>query len=84
MIQLSDAYNHMTMWALVYHVQPGSTIVELITNRFFKSKKKAAKWLKRKTRDGQYVEPEAVEVSHFNRLVLTSDRFILPEEDLHE
>lgn len=84
MIHLSEVYAGLTLWALVYHTQPGSQEVELITHRLFKSKKKAWKWFLRKRKEADFIEPEAVEVSHLNRLVLTTTRHILPKEDIYE
>jgi hypothetical protein len=59
-MHLSSVYTGMCLWALVYHTQPGSQEVELITNRFFRTEKKALKWFKRKKRAADFVEPEAV------------------------
>lgn len=69
---LSGVYGSIKLWALVYHTRPGSTEVELITNRFFKSKKKAMTWFNRKRVPSAYIEPEAVEVSGFGALALGS------------
>lgn len=83
-MKLSSVYTNIVLWAMVYHTQPGSSEVELISNRFFKSKKKAWKWFNRDHAASDYVEPEAVEVSHFDRLTLHSERLTLDAEDIHE
>lgn len=73
-MRLSNAYSGMQLWAMVYHTQPGSEIVELVAPRFFKSEKKAWKWFNRKYIPESFVEPEAVRVSGFSLLGLESVR----------
>jgi hypothetical protein len=67
---LSPVYKNLKLWALVYHTRPGSQEVELITNRLFKSKKKAMNWFNRKRVPSAYIEPEAIEISGFTLLSL--------------
>lgn len=53
---------------MVYHIQPGSEIVELVAPRFFKSKKKALRWFNRKYIPESFIEPEAVRVAGLHGL----------------
>lgn len=69
-LHLSGVYHNIRLWALVYHTQPSSKEVELITNRLFKSRKKAMQWFNRKRVPSAYIEPEAVEVSNLGSLSL--------------
>src|ERR1035441_10860372 len=59
-MRLSNVYSGMQLWAMVYHTQPGSSEVELVAPRFFKSEKKAWRWFNRKYIIASFVEPEAV------------------------
>lgn len=68
-MRFSDVYVRKSFWVLVYHVQPGSDVVELITQRFFDSEKKAWKWFHRKHMISEYVEPEAVMVDGLDQLI---------------
>jgi hypothetical protein len=99
MLHLSPVYAGVGQgfWMMVYHTQADSSEVELVTNKLFKSKKKALKWFARKHRHGDFIQPEAVQVWGFDRLSLIPDRVgsslpwnvpvtatggDLPEEDL--
>jgi len=69
-MQLSSIYTGIKLYALVYHIQLGSSDVELITTRFFESPKKAWKWFDKKHELVDFVEPECVGVSGFDSLRL--------------
>lgn len=73
-MNLSPVYNEMILYALVYHTQPGSSEVELITEKFFKSEEKAWKWFHKKHKMEHFIEPEAVPVTGFHRLQLHEDK----------
>lgn len=63
-MHLSSIYRGpATMWAMVYHTQPGSDEVELVKDKFFLSKKKALKWFRRKHKPEHFIQPEAVKVT---------------------
>jgi hypothetical protein len=83
-IHLSPVDANRILWAMVCHTKEKSSEVELITTRFFKSKKKALKWFARKRKAEDFIEPEAVEVSHLDRLTLHSERLTIDSEDVHE
>lgn len=70
-MKLSTIYCGVQYWCVVYHVQPGSEIVELVAPRFFKSEKKTWKWFNNKYIPGSFVEPEAVQVNGFCFLEIT-------------
>lgn len=84
MIHLCSVDANRILWAMVSHTHSQSSEVELITTRFFKSKKKALKWFARKRVATDFIEPEAVEVSHLGRLTLHSERLTIDAEDTHE
>jgi hypothetical protein len=71
-MRLSNVYSGMQLWAMVYHTQPGSSEVELVAPRFFKSEKKAWRWFNRKYIIASFVEPEAVMVTGFSFLTLST------------
>jgi hypothetical protein len=71
MSKLSTFYTGWTLWAMVYHTQPGSSEVELFEPiRFFKTKEKAVRWFNKKFYAEDFVEPEAVEFSGFSHLTI--------------
>lgn len=75
-MHLSPAYQK-NFWILVYHTQPGSLEVELITTKLFKSKAKAEKWFARKRKTSDFIQPETVMVSGLDKLYVRRD---LPEK----
>jgi len=80
-MKLSADYNKVTRYALVYHVQAGSDIVELITEKFFKSEKKAWKWFHRKHQLAEFLEPEVVAVTGFHLLQFQEDQGVCADHD---
>ena len=69
---LSPVYKRV-FWALVYHTQPGSAEVELVTNKLFDSKKKALKWFARKRQATNFIQPEAIMVTGVDKLTVCPD-----------
>jgi hypothetical protein len=80
-MKLSPVYVNLKLYALVYHTGPGSQEVELITNRFFKSEKKAWKWFHRKHQLVEFIEPEVVPVTGFNQLLLLEDQGVCMDHE---
>jgi hypothetical protein len=54
-----------TFWVMVYHTQPGSSEVEMVEEKFFKSEAKAWKWFFKNYKLKHFIQPEPfpVEVS---------------------
>lgn len=69
MMQLSDAYKNVELYAIVYHTGLGPDVVELVASRFFKSKKKAWNWFEKKYKYSDFLEPECVLFTGFNHLM---------------
>ena len=60
---------------MVYHIDPGSEIVEFVGTKgakFFTSKAAAERWFKKKFKSEHYIEPEAVEFVGFGSLKILS------------
>ena len=58
-------------WGMVYHVQPGSSEVEMVKEIFFTSEAKAWEWFHENHNVFDYIEPEAVQFIGFTQLQLS-------------
>ncbi len=68
---LSQIYSK-EFWMLVYHTQPNSPEVELITNKFFDTREAATKWFYKNKKVKSYISPEVVKCIGLRQLELDS------------
>lgn len=75
-MRLSGIYPGMKLWAMVYHIDPRSELVEFVGvkgPKFFRSKAAAQRWFAKKFNEEDYIEPEAVEFTGFSQLKITEE-----------
>jgi hypothetical protein len=68
---LSGIYPGAKFWAMVYHIDPGSEMVEFVGikgPKFFRTKQAAEAWFHKKHGHKDYIDAEAVEFTGFNDL----------------
>jgi hypothetical protein len=70
-ICLSSIYNARLRWALVYSIDPGSSTVEFVADRFFATEKKAWRWFHKHHKIENFIDPKAVMVSGFHKLTIS-------------
>lgn len=68
-MHLSPIYSNMVRWILVYHTRVGSPgEVELVTEKVFKTSKKAIKWFDKHRQAKDFIRPMAVRFSGLDNL----------------
>lgn len=69
-MHLSNVYENRSMWIMVYHIQPGSDIVEMIEETIFGSESEAWTWFHDHYHIHEFIEPEPLQIKGLNHLVL--------------
>lgn len=59
-MQLSSVYDNRYLWGMVYHIQPDSEVVEMISDRLFNTETEAWTWFHANHRIHHFIQPEAV------------------------
>lgn len=86
-MSLSEIYHNrefvieQNLWVMVYHTQPGSDNVEMVEEKFFKSKKKAWKWFHKYHKVKHFIQPEPFQIGATAKVRIHSGvRYVVPDD----
>lgn len=71
-MKLSEVYKNRVKWIMIYHVQPDSDIVEMVSDKVFDHQKDAWDWFLYNYRIHNFIQPEAVKI-HMGDFVISRE-----------
>lgn len=69
-MHLSNVYENRSLWIMVYHIQPDSEVVEMVSDKIFTSETEAWVWFHDRYHVHDFIQPEVLQIKGLNHLAL--------------